>query len=78
MSHEDIRPLLCPYGIQGFSRIEWSEVSLVSYEAIRQDSVFLLQLCISDVVSLCPRAAEGAKGSAVRRLIQDADGFRTS
>ena len=31
-----------------------------------------------DVVSLCPRAAEGAKGSAVRRLIQDADGFRTS
>ena len=50
----------------------------MSHEDIRQDSVFLLQLYRSDVVSLCPRAAEGAKGSAVRRLIQDADGFRTS
>ncbi len=56
------RVLLCLSETKGF------EVS--------QGSVFLLHT--RDVVSLCPRAAEGAKGSAVRRLIQDADGFRTS
>ena len=48
-----------------------------------KDEGFLARFSLSlahtrDVVSLCPRAAEGAKGSAVRRLKQDADGFRTS